>query len=101
MADEDDSVFVGFHGDIYTHYRGSDLLGSRAEGFLRRFTIHLGVLASRRAAGRAAGIIVVSENLRAALPMGAANGGVWVVPSGIDLERFLPLDRGECRSRLG
>jgi len=86
---------------VLVQYWGSDLLGSRAEGALRRFTIHVGVLSSRRAAGRAAGAIVVSENLRAALPFGAAGGNVWVVPSGIDLERFLPLDQDESRSRLG
>jgi teichuronic acid biosynthesis glycosyltransferase TuaC len=86
---------------VLVQYWGSDLLGSRSERPLRRFTIHLGVLASRRAALRAAGVIVVSENLRAALPVGAADGNVWVVPSGIDLNRFLPLDQDECRSRLG
>jgi len=86
---------------VLVQFRGSDLLGSRAEGSVRRFTVHLGVLASRRAAVRAEGAIVVSERLRAALPTGAADGNVWVVPSGIDLERFAPLDREECRARLG
>jgi teichuronic acid biosynthesis glycosyltransferase TuaC len=86
---------------LLVQYWGSDLLGSRAERPLRRFTIHLGVLASRRAALRASGVIVVSENLRAALPSGAAHGNVWVLASGIDLDRFQPLDQDECRSRLG
>jgi len=86
---------------VVVYFRGSDLLGSSADALLRRSTIQLGVLASRRAALRAAGAIVDSENLRAALPPGAARGNVWVVPSGIDLERFAPLDRDECRVRLG
>lgn len=86
---------------VLVHYRGSDLLGSRADALLRRFTIHLGVLASRRAAVRAAGSIIVSENLRAMLPLQSMDGNVWVVPSGIDLNRFVPLDQDECRSGLG
>lgn len=86
---------------LLVQFWGSDLLGSRAERPLRRFTIHLGVLASRRAARRASGVIVVSKNLRAALPDGAADGKVWVLASGVDLERFQPLDQDECRSRLG
>jgi glycosyltransferase involved in cell wall biosynthesis len=86
---------------ILVYFRGSDLLGSRAEPLARRFTIWLGVLASRRAASRAAGAIVDSENLRAALPKGAAGGNVWIVPSGIDLASFRPLDRERCRSELG
>jgi teichuronic acid biosynthesis glycosyltransferase TuaC len=83
------------------YFRGSDLLGSREEPLPRRFTIYLGVLASRRAAPRAAGALVDSENLRSALPRGAARGNVWIVPSGIDLERFAPRDRDECRFELG
>jgi teichuronic acid biosynthesis glycosyltransferase TuaC len=86
---------------VLVQYWGSDLLGSRAEPALRRLTIHVGVLASRRAARRAEGVIAVSENLRAALPPAAAGGNVWVVPSGVDLDRFAPLDQHECQSRLG
>ena len=86
---------------VVVYFRGSDLLGSSADALLRRFTIHLGVRASRRAALRASGVMVDSENLRAALPRAAAGGNVWVVPSGIDLGRFLPLDQNECRARLG
>jgi glycosyltransferase involved in cell wall biosynthesis len=86
---------------VLVYFRGSDLLGSSADALPRRLTINLGVRASRRAALRASGVMVDSENLRAALPQGAAEGKVWVVPSGIDLGRFRPLDRDECRARLG
>jgi len=86
---------------VVVYFRGSDLLGSRAEALHRRLTIHLGVIASRIAAARAAAAIVDSQNLRAALPSGAAGGNVWVVPSGIDLIRFAPLDREKCRAQLG
>jgi teichuronic acid biosynthesis glycosyltransferase TuaC len=86
---------------VVVYFRGSDLLGNSANAFLRRFTIYLGVLASRRAAVRAAGATVDSERLRSALPKGAAAGNVWIVPSGIDLELFAPLDRAACRTELG
>lgn len=86
---------------VIVHYRGSDLLGSRAEPLFRRLVIRIGVLASRRAAARASGVIVVSKSMGAALPERAASGNVWVVPSGIDLDRFRPLDRRDCRARLG
>jgi glycosyltransferase involved in cell wall biosynthesis len=86
---------------VIVHYRGSDLLGSRAEPLLRRLMVLLGVLASRRAAAQASGVLVVSNNVRAALPEGAANGNVWVVPSGVDPDRFCPLDQDRCRARLG
>jgi glycosyltransferase involved in cell wall biosynthesis len=86
---------------VIVHYRGSDLLGSQTEALLRRLTIQLGVVASRRAAVRAAGVIVVSENLRAALPTRVANAEVWVVPSGIDLNRFAALDQNQSRTLLG
>jgi glycosyltransferase involved in cell wall biosynthesis len=85
---------------ILVYFRGSDLLGSRAEPLARRFTIYLGVLASRRAAFRASGALVDSENLRAALPKRIGEN-VWIVPSGIDLKAFAPLDRERCRSELG
>jgi glycosyltransferase involved in cell wall biosynthesis len=85
---------------VVVYFRGSDLLGSPAESPLRRFVIYLGVLASRRAAARAAAAVVDSENLRAALPV-AAGRAAWIVPSGIDLEQFKPLDRERCRAELG
>jgi glycosyltransferase involved in cell wall biosynthesis len=85
---------------VIVHYRGSDLLGSRAESPLRRFIIHVGVLASRRAATRATGVVVVSENVRSGLPDRAENRNVWVVPSGVDLDHFRPLDQDRCRGLL-
>jgi teichuronic acid biosynthesis glycosyltransferase TuaC len=88
------------HRPIVVYFRGSDLLGSPAEPPARRFTIYLGVLASRRAARLAAAVVVDSENLRAALPE-AARSKAWIVPSGIDLDQFRPLDRARCREELG
>jgi glycosyltransferase involved in cell wall biosynthesis len=86
---------------VIVHYRGSDLLGSPAEPLLRRMAISVGVRASLRAAARAAAIIVMSEAMRAAIPPGVAGRKVTVLPDGIDLERFKPLNRDTSRAQLG
>ncbi len=89
----DRPVLVTFHG--------TDLLGGRAEGVLNAVSLRLGVFASRRAARRAAGVIVVSRTLLEALPRSLDRSRVWVVPNGVDLSRFRPRDRIECQRALG
>lgn len=86
---------------VLVSFCGTDLLGSPGEPLARRATIHAGVLASRLAARRAAGVVVKSPALREALPRSVRSKRVWIVPSGIDLDRFRPLDRVACRVRLG
>jgi glycosyltransferase involved in cell wall biosynthesis len=80
---------------------GSDLLGERLSGWTRRFVSGIGVWASHRAARRADGIVVKSRNLLDALPAGIPAARVRILPNGVDLERFRPLDRAGCRARLG
>lgn len=80
---------------------GSDLLGERLSGRVRRFVSGVGVLASHRAARRASGIVVKSNNLERALPATVHREKVRVIPNGIDLELFRPLDRDTCRTKLG
>jgi teichuronic acid biosynthesis glycosyltransferase TuaC len=91
-AIRDRPVLVTFHG--------TDLLAGRASGALAALALRVGVRASRRAAGRAAGIIVVSPKLDAALPGRIDRSRVWIVPNGVDLERFRPLDKAECQRKL-
>jgi glycosyltransferase involved in cell wall biosynthesis len=87
---------------VLVTYHGSDLISSAGSApLLRALTLHAGILASRRAARRAAGIIVVSRNLYDALPPSLDYGRVWIVPMGVDMTRFRPLDRHECQRRLG
>lgn len=86
---------------VVVSFCGTDLLGSPAEPPVRRAVIRAGVVASRFAAVRAAGVVVKSPVLRDALPRSVPRDRVWVVPSGIDFERFRPLDRDASRARLG
>jgi glycosyltransferase involved in cell wall biosynthesis len=70
---------------VLVAFCGSDLLGASATHGVARLSERYGLLASARAARRAAGI----------------TGKSWIVPDGIDLGRFRPLDRRECRRALG
>jgi teichuronic acid biosynthesis glycosyltransferase TuaC len=92
-AVRDRPVLVTFHG--------SDVLGGRGTSLVSTLSRRVGVLASRRAAHRAAGIIAVSQNVLAAIPSNVDRSRVWLVPNGVDLERFQPRDKLLSRQRLG
>lgn len=81
-------------------FHGSDLLGEPLSGWRRQLVARLGVFGSRLAAKRAAGVIVVSPVLEAQLPQIRAPR-TRVIPCGVNLEKFQPLDRAACRRRLG
>ena len=80
---------------------GSDLLGERLSGPLRRIISEYGVFASHIAARRAVGVVVKSRNLEEALPATVDRSKVRIIPNGIDLERFRPLEQVDCRKKLG
>jgi glycosyltransferase involved in cell wall biosynthesis len=82
-------------------YHGSDLLGENLSGLARKIISHYGVHCSRKAARRADGIIVVGRHLLKTLRAGIVADKVQVIPCGIDLERFKPIDQSTCRERLG
>ncbi len=86
---------------VVVSFCGSDLLGERLSGILRRVISECGVLASHIAAERAVGIIVKSRNLEEVLPASINRSKVRIIPNGINLERFNPLDRVDCRKKLG
>lgn len=84
---------------VLVSFCGSDLLGIDG-GTVQTLSSRFGVRASKRAAARAAGIVVKSENLLHALPNGVDRSRVWLLPNGVDLHRFRPLDKAECLRRL-
>lgn len=90
---QDRPVMVTFHG--------SDLLGQPFERFFRRLFSASGVLASRQAARKCDGIVVVAEHLMKRLPNDIPSSRIQVIPCGIDLDLFKPLDRKRCREQLG
>jgi teichuronic acid biosynthesis glycosyltransferase TuaC len=86
---------------VLVSFCGTDLLGGGAQTVVDRLSWTYSVLASRRAASRAAGIVVKSQNLKEALPRRVDERRTWILPNGIDLARFTPRDEWECREELG
>ena len=82
-------------------FHGSDLLGERLSGIVRRIVSGYGIRASWKAARRASGIVAVSQKLSHSLPADVDRCKVRVIPNGIDLDRFKPLDRNKCCQNLG
>ena len=80
---------------------GSDLLGEHLSGVVRKVIAGYGVWASWQAAKRAQRVITVSKALKNVLPRNIDRSKVEVIANGIDLARFKPLERNQCRRRLG
>jgi glycosyltransferase involved in cell wall biosynthesis len=89
-----------YHTPVVVSFCGSDLLGEPLAGSLRRWLASYGVWASHRAVRRARGIVVKSRNLQDALPDYVNPLKIRIIPNGIDLDRFKPLDRHTCRDQL-
>jgi teichuronic acid biosynthesis glycosyltransferase TuaC len=82
-------------------YHGSDLLGQNLSGLFRWCSSRWGVWCSKRAAQRASAVVVVSRQLREQLSKTVSRARIHVIPCGIDLQRFRPMDRNQCRRELG
>lgn len=105
------SMYGGVMADLVTFtskerptivsFCGSDLLGEPLSGHFRKWMANYGVKASHRAAKRASGIVVKSKELEDALPSYVNRSKVRIIPNGVDLERFNPLERDKCRRKLG
>jgi len=86
---------------VVVTFRGSDLLGENLSGWARKIISRYGVYCSRRAAEGADGVIVVARHLVRALNGAVSTNKVRVIPSGIDLDRFRPMDSLVCKQKLG
>jgi len=82
-------------------FHGSDLFGQPFAGQLRKTLAQYGVCLSKAAARRSSGIIAVARCLRAALPEDIDRAKIRVIPCGIDLNVFKPMDRKACCHKLG
>lgn len=82
-------------------FHGSDLLGENLSGWTRKMISRYGIYCSRNAARAAEGVIVVARHLVRALGGAAPVEKIRVIPCGIDLERFKPLDPLVSKERLG
>jgi glycosyltransferase involved in cell wall biosynthesis len=85
---------------VVVSFCGSDLNGLPLAPVIPRITAAYGVIASRRAAKRADAIITKSKALADRLT-GIDSSNVFVIPNGVDMSLFKPLDRNECLDRLG
>ena len=94
---------VRYHHDqpVVVTFHGSDLLGENLSGWVRKIISRYGVYCSRRAAQAADAVIVVARHLTRALKGAATSGKIRVIPCGIDLDRFKPMDPVSCKQRLG
>src|SRR5919107_2778792 len=84
---------------VLVSFCGSDVLGGGAGG-LAGVSERVGVVASRRAARRASGVLAVSRGLLDGLPR-LDPSRVWVLPNGVDMTTFKPLPQAECQQALG
>jgi glycosyltransferase involved in cell wall biosynthesis len=82
-------------------FHGSDLLGENLSGWTRKMISRYGVYCSRRASRTADGVVIVARHLLQALNGGVSTDKVRVIPCGIDLERFKPMDSLLCKHQLG
>ena len=82
-------------------FHGSDILGQNSSGLTRKVITRYGVWASWKAARLASGIVVVSKILEDALPEDINRSKIRIIPCGIDLDRFKPLNQDLCRKKLG
>ena len=110
-ADVVHAMYGGVMADVTTRavrdrptvvtFHGSDLLGENLSGLRRKWIAKYGVSRSRQAALRASGIVVVAKHLMNQLPARVNRSDVRLIPCGIDLTRFRPLNPQTCRARLG
>ncbi len=80
---------------------GSDLLGTAGRWPVAPLRSWVSRAASIKACQAAEAIVVKSEGLAKALPATIDSGKIHIIPNGIDLELFKPLERDGCLNQLG
>jgi len=85
---------------LVVSFRGDDLLGTPIPGVVWRVRERLAKCIGIWGACDASAIITVSENLWTALP-GELKSKARILPFGVDINFFRPMDSDECRRKLG
>ena len=98
MADRITKIVVNRPTVVTFH--GSDVLGQQLSGPVRKLISHFGVWSSRRAACRADGVVAVSKVIADALPQACDRSRIRIIPCGIDLDRFKPMNSDDCKRKL-
>lgn len=83
---------------LVVSFCGDDLLGRPEAGGLLSFKSKALIPLSKWVARKADGVIVKSDQMRRVIP---DVRDVHVIPNGVDLDRFRPLDRAAARAHLG
>jgi glycosyltransferase involved in cell wall biosynthesis len=92
------ALMAAFSGaPLVITFRGTDINRNARYGLLRS---SLGILASQIAACFARGIVCVSREIRDKVWAAARRPSI-VLPTGVDLREFRPMDRAAARARLG
>jgi teichuronic acid biosynthesis glycosyltransferase TuaC len=85
---------------VVTSYLGSDLLAPQEGGSLLKLSRRVRSVMLRQHARLMTATTTKTQEMEAVLPARARRRN-WVIPDGIDLERFKPIDRGIARAHLG
>jgi glycosyltransferase involved in cell wall biosynthesis len=80
---------------------GTDILGVERGSPAIRARGYLGVLLSRLAARWVDVVVVKSRGLGEAVPASFDRRLLWVIPNGVNLTLFQPMNRADCRKSLG
>lgn len=86
---------------IVQSFCGTDLQGAETGSLVLRARGRFGVLMSRLTLSRVREVVVKSRRLRDRLPAWFPPNRVTLIPNGVDLGSFCPLDRAKCRDALG
>ncbi|MCX7835624.1 MAG: glycosyltransferase [bacterium] len=82
-------------------FGGSDLIPSPVENLWVRTRLRVGRWGSYWALRKAQGAIVKAKCMLEYIPPWFPKEKVWVLPNGVNLQRFFPMDKLECRKKLG
>lgn len=86
---------------VLVTFHGADLYGENLSGLVRKLISRYGVHCSRKAARRALAVVVVARFLIKFLPRDTKQEKIRVIPCGIDLNRFKPMEQQACQQQLG